>query len=283
MINNLFADEMNKDVEAQNGFAIQCLEHLRLNTRLTPFDLRQFVLPAPGEENADVLIHGGFNWDRRNLTFLWVVEFRRRGASDADDSDSDDNPFDFSDEIRLHPRQHRERNRRDPRVQPHREEPQRMRSRSRSRSRSPTTFRRYTSALEYHIRAEIEARVNLEVRRALEPRIRNEFEQEYQMWREIDLNNAIAAEGRRIIEADIVKLRELAARPFTIDSTLDNPEKPCPICLESVINRRPVSTGCGHFMCLHCFLWLYDQNLKRLGTCPDCRQQMEIVPHPVYP
>lgn len=264
MINNLFAEEMHKDVADQNGFAIQCLEHLRTNTRLTPFELCQFVLPTPGEENAEALVYGDFNWGIQNMTFLRLIE--RRRFDDDDDSDINDHPFNFNDEINLRPRNRQ----------------QRMRSRPRSRSRSPITLRRYQTVLECHIREEVEARVRSEVRRELEPRIRREFEVEYQMWREVDLNNAIAAEGRRIIDADIEKLRELAARPFTVDTTLDNPNKICPICLESVVNRRPLSTGCGHLMCLPCYLWIYDLNDRRLRTCPDCRQQMEIVPHPVY-
>lgn len=42
----------------------------------------------------------------------------------------------------------------------------------------------------------------------------------------------------------------------------------CPICLESVVDRNPVSTNCGHVFCRKCL----EAALKQLKKCPMCKK-----------
>lgn len=44
----------------------------------------------------------------------------------------------------------------------------------------------------------------------------------------------------------------------------------CPICLDSVVNRTPVSTLCGHIFCQTCIT----QALKSAKKCPMCKKAL---------
>jgi len=55
----------------------------------------------------------------------------------------------------------------------------------------------------------------------------------------------------------------------TADADLLTQSLTCSICLESVINNRPVCLPCGHIFCMEC-----TKNLiaARTTKCPQCRQ-----------
>lgn len=44
----------------------------------------------------------------------------------------------------------------------------------------------------------------------------------------------------------------------------------CPICLESIIKREPVSTNCGHLFCKNCI----QQALQNVKKCPMCKKSL---------
>lgn len=46
------------------------------------------------------------------------------------------------------------------------------------------------------------------------------------------------------------------------------PEMNCPICLESIVGRSPVSTNCGHIFCKSCL----QTCLKTVKKCPMCQK-----------
>lgn len=44
----------------------------------------------------------------------------------------------------------------------------------------------------------------------------------------------------------------------------------CPICLECILSRKPVSTNCGHFFCHKCLVTALRSNKK----CPMCQKKL---------
>lgn len=59
----------------------------------------------------------------------------------------------------------------------------------------------------------------------------------------------------------------LEAKP---DDNANSVEINCPICLESVFKRDPVSTVCGHVFCKHCIT----ESLKIVKKCPMCKRSL---------
>lgn len=47
----------------------------------------------------------------------------------------------------------------------------------------------------------------------------------------------------------------------------------CPICLESYLKQRPMTTLCGHIFCKICIL----ECLNRQGKCPICNRRLNIT------
>lgn len=45
---------------------------------------------------------------------------------------------------------------------------------------------------------------------------------------------------------------------------------PCAICFESIVNRNPVSTFCGHLFCKKCI----QTNMKTNKKCPLCQKHL---------
>lgn len=53
----------------------------------------------------------------------------------------------------------------------------------------------------------------------------------------------------------------------------------CPICLESIIGRKPVSTTCGHLFCKQCIT----AALKTVKKCPMCKKTLKATNfHDIY-
>lgn len=44
----------------------------------------------------------------------------------------------------------------------------------------------------------------------------------------------------------------------------------CPVCLESAVGKRPVSTICGHIFCYDCL----NQSMKIMKQCPVCKRKI---------
>jgi endogenous inhibitor of DNA gyrase (YacG/DUF329 family) len=74
-------------------------------------------------------------------------------------------------------------------------------------------------------------------------------------------------------------------QPYVVPSTSKKQQEKvqieCPICLESVVNREPVSTICGHIYCKDCLV-----NSLKITTkkCPTCKKQLKGKNsfHPLY-
>lgn len=278
MCERLFDEEVRKPEHELNGVALQFLEQLKNNTRLTPAELREFLVPAPNVE-SEVIVYGSIDWRQRKVSLLKQLEMSRlKGKFDSPsdtESDNDENQFYvFDSEIN-----HRRGNI-DDRGEGPRRSRSRIRSRSRSRSRShsplPIKFDQYRTALEITIRNEVTERVREEIRREIEPRLRHNIAQEYNDWFDIQRHFAIEEEREKEEESAIQKLRELAAKPYIVDASLDDPRFHCPICLEPVMNRRPVSTGCGHISCISCFLRWHDIIRSKKKTCFKCAQTLDL-------
>ena len=60
-----------------------------------------------------------------------------------------------------------------------------------------------------------------------------------------------------------------------LDESVDEPTQSvkisCPICLESIIGRQPVSTICGHLFCKNCI----QLALKSVKKCPMCKRTLK--------
>lgn len=53
----------------------------------------------------------------------------------------------------------------------------------------------------------------------------------------------------------------------------------CPICLDAIIDSRPMSTICGHVFCVDCITKSIEQNKK----CPICLAKLtKSQVHPLY-
>lgn len=259
-----------------NGVALQFLEQLKSNTRLTPAELREFLVPSPNAD-SEVIVYGEIDWRQRKVSLLKLLEMQhsKDRFNAPSDAESDHDP-----EIN-----HRRGNIENRGDRPGRSR-SRIRSRSRSRSRSPPPIRfdQYRTALEITIRNEVTERVREETRREIEPWLRHNIAQEYNDWFEIQRHFAIEEERENEEESAIQKLRELAAKPFVVDTSLDDLRFCCPICLESVMNRRPVSTGCGHISCVSCFLRWHDDIKSKKKTCFKCAQTLDLrMPRLMYP
>lgn len=62
---------------------------------------------------------------------------------------------------------------------------------------------------------------------------------------------------------------------LNLDETLNETQSPpfrlsCPICLESVVGRNPVSTNCGHIFCNGCL----QTSMRVVKKCPMCRKNL---------
>lgn len=57
-------------------------------------------------------------------------------------------------------------------------------------------------------------------------------------------------------------------------NTLENSEKECAICYETIAGKNNCTTRCGHAFCLHCMI----QSLKINTTCPICRNELDERP-----
>lgn len=60
---------------------------------------------------------------------------------------------------------------------------------------------------------------------------------------------------------------------LSFNDSLSAPKKleiPCPVCLECVIKRDPVSTACGHVFCGKCL----EAALKVVKKCPMCKRAL---------
>lgn len=278
MCEHLFAEEVRKPESELNGVAIQFLDQLRNNVSLTPAELREFLVPAPNAD-SEVIVYGTIDWGQRHVSLLKILEKQRLRdqsiTAGGAESDHDENPFYvFDPEI----------NRRRSNIRIRGGQTERPRSRSRSPTPLPTTFNHYRTAMEITIRNEVTERIREETRRELEPRIRHNIVQEYNDWFEIQRYVAIEEERVNEEESTILKLRELAAKPFIVDTSLDDPRCVCPICFESLMNRRPVSTGCGHICCIACFIRWHDELKTKQKTCFKCAQILDLrMPRLMYP
>lgn len=134
MVERLYKNEHDKPIEAQTPMILQCLDILRVNLRLTAFELRSFLI-TPSNNNSEIMVYDGF-WfyrdDNMSLLERLVEERRKMKQSDSEtDSDAEDSPF----EVLTSSREIRRRNRFAKKVQPN--ENMATTSRQRSRSRSP--------------------------------------------------------------------------------------------------------------------------------------------------
>lgn len=62
---------------------------------------------------------------------------------------------------------------------------------------------------------------------------------------------------------------------FVPDANMDNMVAQCNICMESVMNRRPYTTICGHLFCLSDLIMWF--NVLGNTSCPVCRQPATLA------
>lgn len=66
-----------------------------------------------------------------------------------------------------------------------------------------------------------------------------------------------------------------ASKRLELDESLNNSQPrvhlTCPICLDTVVNRSPVSTICGHIFCKNCITISLRTNAKK---CPMCKKAL---------
>lgn len=58
-----------------------------------------------------------------------------------------------------------------------------------------------------------------------------------------------------------------------------SPDITCPICLDTVLNKRPMSTFCGHIFCYNCIT----TEIRIRKKCPNCKQPLNAKKiHPIF-
>jgi hypothetical protein len=64
-------------------------------------------------------------------------------------------------------------------------------------------------------------------------------------------------------------------KQLKLDDSSDESDKlvriTCPICFESIVNRKPVSTSCGHLFCRKCIT----RALSNVKKCPMCQKSLK--------
>lgn len=300
MVERLYKNEHDKPIETQTPIILQCLDLLRVNLRLTAFELRSFLITPSNNNNSEIMVYDGF-WFYRddNMSLLERLVEERRKSKDSNsetDSDAEDHPF----EVLTSSKEIRRRNRFAKKVQPNENEA--TTSRQRSRSRSPIhglnimglhNRKRENDELKDQVRREIWKEVQEEVRRELEPKIREEMDKPIRAYYEgrmrakvekykndVDKNVAaykenlepriIREENERRDDEMYEELKKLVDTNFKADKENDRAVNLCLVCLRSAMTRKPVSFGCGHIVCINCF-W---NCMTVKEKCPYCRQDV---------
>lgn len=87
-------------------------------------------------------------------------------------------------------------------------------------------------------------------------------------------NDSLTILPRRSAENDPVVDLDVASPPKRVNRDIDESQKEelykCPICMDSVSKREPVSTKCGHVFCRECI----ETAIRATHKCPICNKKL---------